>query len=138
MRVQAFVAETAIEGLRLAWAREVQGDGPPVGSVVEDPRYEFWTVVHPDAGRGRPALELQALHHRHYIIAPDALVNVDGQAFPREGVHHRQRPEPRTVEQIVGDEVHHPNLIGSVRRFALLPPRGADVPAGGVWPAGSV
>jgi hypothetical protein len=43
-------------------------------------------------------LEPQPLHHPHDLVSPDALINFDRKALPREGINHGQRPEPLAIE----------------------------------------
>jgi hypothetical protein len=48
------------------------------------------------------------------------LADVDGQALAREEVEHGQRTEPPPIGELIGDEVHAPDVIPRGRWSSLL------------------
>jgi hypothetical protein len=49
-----------------------------------------------------------------------ALTDIDGQAFAREPVEHCERAEPSPIGELIGHEVHTPDVIASGRWASLL------------------
>src|SRR5712671_5929633 len=94
VRVEAFVAKTAIERLhkgvvgRLAGPAEIKRHAIMVSPAVERLGDELWPIVDPDrlsitseftgCYRGCAAHQRQPPHRRNDLLASDALVNFDG------------------------------------------------------------
>src|SRR3979490_2809826 len=64
--------------------------------------------------------ELQLIQRAHYIVTLQALANFDRHRLSGIDIDDRQRPEARSILQLVRDEVHAPRLIRVRRRDLLL------------------
>jgi hypothetical protein len=133
MRVQAFVAQPAIEGFHervvrgLPGPAEVQGYPVDVCPVIERPGDELRAIVHPDLCRRAATLEQLPVHDIDDLLALDLLVSMDGKALSSVGIDHCQGPEPLAVEQSVGDKVHRPDLVRPLCQGPLDPAPRHDV-----------
>jgi len=131
---QAFRPELTVEAFDeriirgLARPREVQRDAVFIGPTIQRLRDELRTIIDPDGARGTED-PCDPIHGLDHLLAPNALIDVNGQSFPSVGIDHSQRTQASAVEQGVRDKVHRPHLIGCERRRLPLPPRSADVPA---------
>jgi predicted transcriptional regulator len=67
------------------------------------------------------ALEPQALERGRHIVAAQAATDVDRQAFAREEIDDGQRTKAPTIGQLIGDEVHAPDVVAGRRGSSLLP-----------------
>ena len=126
VHVQAFVSEPAIERFDCGVVRgftptaEVQDDAVGIGSQVHRRTDELRPVIAIDPLR-QAALEPQALERGRHIVAAQASTDVDRQAFAREEIDDRQRTKAPTIGQLIGDEVHAPDVVAGRRGSPLLP-----------------
>ena len=67
---------------------------------------------------GWPALGHQAGQHVHNIVARQAAIDLDGQAFPRVLVDHRQHPELPSIMGAALDKVIGPHMVRPARAQA--------------------
>jgi hypothetical protein len=129
MRVQAFVAQPAVEGLYervvrgLPGTAEVQGHPVDICPVIKRPGDELRPVVHPDLCRRTATLEQQPVHDIDDLLALDPLVSMDGKSFSGVGIDHCQGTEPLAAEQGVRDKVHRPDLVRPLCQGPLNPTR---------------
>ena len=100
MGVQTLLAQAAIEALYpgvvggLAGAAEVQLDLALIGPTVHDLGDELAAVVRLDC-LGQAALGADPIQTVDHVLSLQALSDVDGQAFTRVAVHHRQHANAR-------------------------------------------
>lgn len=117
MRVQALLPQAAIEALHpgviggLAGAAEVKFDLSLIAPAVHGLGDELAAVVRLDR-LGRAALGTDAIQAVDHVFSLQALSDVDGQAFTRVAVHHRQHAQLAAIERSIGHEVHAPELVG--------------------------
>ena len=125
MHVQAFFAEPAVERLnrgivgRLAPPTEVEDDAVGVHPQVHRRADELRAVVAVDALR-QSAFEAQTFERADDISTTESLTGVDGQAFARQQIEDCQRSEASPICELVGDEVHRPDVIPRGRWASLL------------------
>src|SRR6185437_7011972 len=123
--VQALGAELAVQALdesvvgRLAWPAEVQCDVVHEGPQVELLADELGPVVETD-GLGIAKLARDALECFDDIAATEVLPHIDRRREPGEGIDDGQDTESGSVEQLVVDKVHGPDLVGCRGRRAIL------------------
>src|SRR6267143_4306882 len=116
MDVQTLFAEAPIERFnrrvvgRLAPATEVENNAVRVRPEIHGRADELATVVAVDALRQAP-FKAQALEGRDDIPSTEPLADIDRQALAGEEVDHRQCAEAPTIRELVGHEVHTPDLI---------------------------
>jgi hypothetical protein len=123
--VQAFLTEAAVEGFalrivcRLAGPAEVDFHPIFVCPFVHGFGDELAAVIGFDDAR-QAAQCTYATERRHHIVTPQVLPNVDGQTLSGVIVDQSQRTQAATIEQLVHDEVHAPDVIDGLRdRFGL-------------------
>jgi hypothetical protein len=75
---------------------------------------------------GKPRRVAQALEHRNNSATWKRGIDLDRQALAREVVHDRERSQLPAVDQAVGNVVHRPALVGSLRRGHHQPLDEAD------------
>ncbi len=114
--VQALVAEAAVETLnvgiliRLAGLDEVQPNAVGVSPRVERSADELGPIVR-DQDCRRPARLDESLEDLDDPPPADGGVHFDGQAGPREIIHHGQQANPAAILQGVEQEVQRPALV---------------------------
>ena len=132
VHVQTFFAEPSIKRFdggvvgRLATAAEVEDHAVGVRPQVHRGTHELGAVVAVDPLR-QSALEPQPLQCGGDILAAEALTDVDRQAFPREEIDDGERSESPTIRQLVGHEVHAPDVVPRGRGSSLLAMHGRHV-----------
>ena len=87
---------------------------------------ELGAVVAVDAFRQTP-LEAQPLECGDHVTAAQALAHVDRQALAREEIEHGEGTEPPPVGELIGHEVHTPDVIPCGRGSSLLTVHGRGV-----------
>lgn len=123
VHVQTLFAKSSVE----RFDRGVVGQFAATTEVLDD------TVgVRPQVRRGattavvavdplrRAACKAKALERGDNDPATQTLADVDGQAFPREEIEHVEGAEASAVRQLIGDEVHAPDVITRRRWPPLL------------------
>lgn len=70
------------------------------------------------------------------MTARQMLAHIDRQALTRKVIDYREQPESTTIEQLIGHEVHRPDLIGTACRRRWNPVRDAAMSSGLVRPHG--
>src|SRR5918992_47058 len=132
MHVQTLFAESSVEGFdrrvvrRLASTTEVEDHAVGVRPEIHGRTDELGAVVAVDALR-QAAFEAEPLERGDDIAATEALARVDRQALTREEIEDRQRAEPSAVGELIGDEVHGPDVIAYRCRSPLLAMHGGRV-----------
>lgn len=58
-----------------------------------------------------PTFELQLIQRAHHVFSSQALTCFDSQALPRVNIHDGQSAEASAIAELIGDEVHRPNLV---------------------------
>jgi hypothetical protein len=125
MHVQTFFPESSIEGFdgrvvrRFAPPAEVQDDTMGVGPQIHRRTDELGAIVAVDA-LGQAALETEALERGHHVAPAQAPPRVNRQALTREQIEYRQRAEASSIGELIGDEVHAPDVIARGRGATLL------------------
>jgi len=116
VHIQTFVPETAVERFdmrvvrRCPWTGIIQLDLVEVRPGVQRPGNELRPVIDLDSLR-QPAGCLEFFKLVADLLAFNGFVHVDGKALPAERVQHRQSPEPLSIVQLIGYEVHAPTFV---------------------------
>jgi hypothetical protein len=103
----------------LARPRKVERDAIHVGPEIEIAGDEFRAVVDADRPRATVVATNPGQCRRH-IRAGVTVANVDRRRHLRIGVNDRQHTDLATIEQLVGKEIHRPDLVGSRRRTTVF------------------
>jgi hypothetical protein len=85
-----------------------------------------------------PALEPEPLQGRRDVLTAEAVSDLDRQTFPSEEIDHRQRPKPPAVGELVGDEIHTPDVVARRRQPSLLATHGRHMAPRTFPPEGQV
>ena len=110
MRTETFAPECSVERFNegiirwLARPREIDPDVILMSPKIHRLTCEFAAVV-TEQELGRPAPALHMIQYAHHIGSFQASGCFDSQAFPGINVHYRQRPEPASVGQLVGNKI---------------------------------
>src|SRR5580700_6624173 len=129
--VQALVAELAVEGfdvgvlVGLAGADEGQLDVALIRPGIEDLAFELRAMINGD-GSGQASRVGQPLEHRFDSGAGDRGVDFESHTLARTVIDDRKTPQPSTIGQPVGYEVHRPDAVGGRGLWERLALKGAD------------
>lgn len=125
MYVQALVAHRSVERLdvpvvgRFAGPAEVDPDLVPIRPEVEYPPRELAAVVHEQELRLGSGLQ-DPVERSHDVFTLQALTDFNGQRLAGEDIDHRQRPQLRTIGELVSHEVHRPRIVRRAWCSALV------------------
>ncbi len=125
MHVQTLLAKPPVERFDrgiVGWfapTTEIENHAVGIGPEIHRGTDELGAVVAVDALR-QAALDAQALERRHDVATTEALADVDRQAFAREQIEHGQRAKAPAIRELIGHEVHAPNVVSCGRWSSLL------------------
>jgi len=133
--VQALRSELAVEGFEEAVVRRlsrpggVQRDIVGLGPQIQVAGDELAASVDPDRP-GISDLSAYPLERLNDILTAIGEPRISRRAVARMRVHHRQNAQLRSQGELVVDEVHRPDLIGTDRIPAVLAKLGFHPPLG--------
>ena len=89
---------------------------------------ELAAVVYEDSNRCS-TLSDNLIAGFNNILAAETLSDSDAQRFAREDIDHGQRTELSPVGELVGDKIHRPRLVNTLRHIPLSSSDGHFAPA---------
>jgi hypothetical protein len=113
------LAEAAVEGFDvcvvagLSWPREVQLDLIEVGPLVKQTSGELRAIVDTNASRLAPDLG-NPVEYIDHLVGAEVGPRNGRKSLSRVAVHNRQDPEGTAVKQLVGHEVHCPDIVDRI------------------------
>ena len=94
---------------------QVDLDATLVGPLVHHFADELAAVVCFDR-LGLSTLMHDGAQDAHHVFAVEALTDMNGQALARAAIHYREHAQLASIEQVIGHQVHAPDVIDPPRQ----------------------